>query len=267
MAIGFPKHGNEPDTEPEAWSVFHENSKTSRLEPPVPNSEVIARMEQLWDALPYEGYSKVALPELTASFELPVTHAILNRITARDIAAAPMPLDQLAILLHAAYGITRSNEDAPFPRPFRTVPSGGALYPLELYVHTAYVEGLTAGLYHFNPRERALRLLQRGDGARQIGEALVQPQLATSVSAMVFVTAIFERSVFKYGNRGYRFVLLEAGHVAQNINIVSTALGLGCVNIGGFFDRDIDRLLGLDGVCHSTVYMVGIGRDAQGSMP
>jgi SagB-type dehydrogenase family enzyme len=79
-------------------------------------------------------------------------------------------------------------------------------------------------------------------------------------SIVIFVTAIFERSTFKYGERGYRFVLLEAGHVAQNVSLAATGLGLGAINIGGYFDRDMDRVLGLDGVRHSTVYLVAIGR-------
>lgn len=246
--------------EPDVWSVFHENSKTSRLEPALSDADVVARMKLLWDTLPYEGHDEVALPRGMPSLDPRLRDAIAGRVTAREIAPAAMSLAQLATVLEAGYGVTRSNADGAFPRPFRTVPSGGALYPLELYVHTSHVDGLTAGLHHFDPRAHALRLLQRGDCARQISEALVQPQLAVSVSALVFVTAIFERSVFKYGNRGYRFLLLEAGHVAQNINLVAAALGLGCVNIGGFFDRDVDRFLGLDGVCHSTLYLVGIGR-------
>jgi SagB-type dehydrogenase family enzyme len=259
MRPGLQELVDGPD-EPDAWSVFHENSKTSRLEPALPDAEVVARMKQLWDALPYHGHDENALPDALAALDTPLGDAILRRVTARDIAPAPMSLAQVATVLHAAYGVTRDNEDGGFPRPFRTVPSGGALYPLELYLHTSHVDGLTAGIHHFDPRAHALRLLQRGDCARQISEALVQPRLAASVSALVFVTAVFERSVFKYGNRGYRFILLEAGHVAQNINLVATALGFGCANIGGFFDRDIDRLLGLDGVRHSTVYLVGIGR-------
>jgi SagB-type dehydrogenase family enzyme len=259
LTIGLQDLVDGPE-EPEVWSVFHESSKTSRLEPPVPDAEVIAKMKQLWPTLPYEGYDEVALPDAMASLDAPLRDAITNRVTARDIAPAPMSLAQLGTVLHAAYGVTRRNDAGEYPRPFRVVPSGGALYPLELYLHTSHVDGLTAGLHHFDPHARALRLLQRGDRAQQIGDALVQPQLASSLSALVFVTAVFERSVFKYGNRGYRFVLLEAGHVAQNINLVSTALGFGCINIGGFFDRDVDRLLGLDGVCHSTIYLVGIGR-------
>ena len=88
---------------------------------------------------------------------------------------------------------------------------------------------------------------------------MVQPDIAYGASLIVFITSIFERSIFKYGDRGYRFILLEAGHVAQNINLVSNALGLGSVNIGGYFDREIDDLLGLDGVAHSTIYMIAIG--------
>jgi SagB-type dehydrogenase family enzyme len=70
---------------------------------------------------------------------------------------------------------------------------------------------------------------------------------------------MFERSTFKYGERGYRFVLLEAGHVAQNLSLTACALGMGCVNIGGFFDRKVDELLELDGLHQSTIYMAGVG--------
>jgi SagB-type dehydrogenase family enzyme len=88
---------------------------------------------------------------------------------------------------------------------------------------------------------------------------LVQPELAQGASLIIFLTAIFERSIFKYKERGYRYILLEAGHVAQNLNLVANAFGLGCVNIGGYFDREIDDLLDLDGVTHSTIYMIAIG--------
>jgi SagB-type dehydrogenase family enzyme len=74
------------------------------------------------------------------------------------------------------------------------------------------------------------------------------------------VTALFGRSTFKYGPRGYRFVLLEAGHVAQNINLTASALKLGSLNLGGFIDRETDAFLHLDGVSHSTVYSIAVGK-------
>src|SRR5207245_9426145 len=140
------------------------------------------------------------------------------------------------------------------------VPSGGARYPLEIFFHSATIEGLQAGLYHYNPAENHLRFLRKGDATNKIAEAMAYPDLAAGASLLVFITAVFERSIFKYGDRGYRFILLEAGHVAQNINLVTNALGLGGTNIGGFFDRQIDDFLGLDGVTHSTIYMIAIGK-------
>src|SRR5204863_9224189 len=87
----------------------------------------------------------------------------------------------------------------------------------------------------------------------------VRVRLGLDTAAIFFLTALVERSVYKYGDRGYRFTLLEAGHVAQNINLVAAGLGLGCINIGGYLDRQIDDLLGLDGLEHSTLYLIGVG--------
>ena len=155
--------------------------------------------------------------------------------------------------------MARSNEGTSFPRPFRTVPSGGALYPLELYVHAKNVDGLQPGLYHYNPAQNHICCLLEGDQTAHISQAVVQPAVIQETAIQIFLSAIFERSTFKYGDRGYRFVLLEAGHVAQNMNLVSTSLGLGVLNIGGFFDQEIDDWLGIDGITHSTVYMLALG--------
>ena len=76
---------------------------------------------------------------------------------------------------------------------------------------------------------------------------------------LIFIVAIFGRSTFKYNDRGYRFVLIEAGHVGQNLSLAAASLGLGCVNIGGYFDREIDNYLGLDGIEQSAVYLAAIG--------
>ena len=80
-------------------------------------------------------------------------------------------------------------------------------------------------------------------------------------AAPLFVTAEFARSTFKYGERGYRFVLLEAGHLAQNVNLAAAGLGLGCLDVGGYYDRQVDEWLGLDGVTHSTVYLLALGAE------
>lgn len=244
----------------EIWEVFHENSKTTTHEIPPSTSAIRARMDDLWESLPYDGYPEVILPTDVRPLEVPLGGAILGRETARSMSPRRVPLVDLATLLHHAYGVTRGNEGTVFQRPFRAVPSGGALYPLEIYFHTSHVEGLGPGIYHYNPSLNRLRLLYDGDASRPISEAVVQRNIPLDATVVFFLTAVFERSIFKYGNRGYRFVFLEAGHVAQNINLVAQGLGLGCTNVGGYFDRRIDALLGIDGLTHSTVYMLAIGQ-------
>jgi SagB-type dehydrogenase family enzyme len=245
--------------DPAVWELFHENSKTGRYDDFPPQELIRARMDTLHQTLPYDQYPAIALPPPLA-LPVPVTEAIRARESARAMEPCRVSLEQVATLLHCAYGITRDNEGTMFPRPFRTVPSGGALYPLEIYFHSAFVTELRAGLYHFDPLGHQLRRLREADETRRLAEGLVQPNVASESAIVFFLTAVFERSTFKYGARGYRFVLLEAGHVAQNLNLVATALDLAVLDIGGYFDREVDALLGLDGIEHSTIYLVALGR-------
>jgi SagB-type dehydrogenase family enzyme len=244
------------------WELFHENSKTSRYDVPPTDEDVLAAMNYMWQSLPFTGYSVVELPTERSPFKISLADAITTRVTARNLAPSPLSLQDLSALLFYAYGVSRDNADNGFPRPFRVVPSAGALYPLELFFHTAVVDGLEAGLYHYHPLENVIRLVHKGDVTKSIQDALVQPEVVVNSSLILFVTAVFERSTFKYGDRGYRFVLLEAGHLAQNVNLIANGLGLGCVNLGGFFDRRVDDLLDLDGLTHSTIYLAAIGRNA-----
>jgi SagB-type dehydrogenase family enzyme len=244
------------------WELFHENSKAGRYDA-FPTPEFITqRMERMLQSLGYEQYPAIPLPGPEEPMELGLAEAILVRTSARGMAPNRIGFAQLATMLYHAYGITRDNQGTAFPRPFRAVPSGGALYPLEIYLHTSRVEELEAGLYHYNPLRHELRLLRHGDDSRRLSEALVQRNLAVDASLILFITAVFERSIFKYGDRGYRFVLIEAGHVGQNLALTATAMGLACLTVGGYADRQIDDLLGIDGVSHSAVYLAAIGSPA-----
>jgi SagB-type dehydrogenase family enzyme len=244
----------------DAWEIFHENSKTGRYSDVKSPSLVLRRMSEMAESLSFAAYPAVDLPSELKPLDVSLDQAIVARTSARALDAQRLTLQELATLLHYSYGVTRDNLETVYPRPFRTVPSGGALYPLELFFHTTRVAGLEPGLYHYNPSLNNVRFLSYGDRSQNICEAVVQSDLLLNASLVLFITAMFERSVFKYGDRGYRFVLLEAGHVAQNFCLVASALGLGCVTIGGFFDREIDEFLDLDGVTHSTVYMAAVGR-------
>lgn len=243
------------------WELFHENSKTSIYDIPPSDEEVYAVMSSRLESFLFEGYPSIVLPTELTPLHLSLEEAITMRHSARSMHPVPLSLRDLATLLHYAYGVTRLNIGTNYPRPFRTVPSGGALYPLELFFYSAHIEDQPAGLYHYNPSKNVIRQVRDGDLSDTVGAMLVQPTIAEEASLIIFITAMFERSTFKYGDRGYRFVLLEAGHVAQNINLVASGLRLGCLNLGGYFDKRANELLDLDGLTQSAIYLLALGKE------
>lgn len=250
------------------WELFHENSKTSRHELNVgtrrraTDAEVVATMRRLRTTKAYRDMPAVALPRGFPPAERDLDGAMLARETALAFGPGLLALGELAKVLFMAYGITRDNADTDFPRPFRTVPSGGALYPLELYVAAGAVDGLDPGLYHYDTDAHALVRLRRGPPLAGLAGAFVQSQLVEQAAAVLLVTAVLLRSTFKYGDRGYRFILIEAGHLAQNACLCAGGLGLATAPLGGFFDRDVDRHLRLDGLNESCIYALALGRAA-----
>jgi SagB-type dehydrogenase family enzyme len=188
----------------------------------------------------------------------PLGDALRRRRSAQAFGGEPMTLDQIAAVLRAAYGVTSDPPSLGYPAR-RTAPSGGALYPLEVYVAVHRVTDLAPGLYHFDPLSHALEIVRCGE----VDLGAVSPHgIVTEAAATLFLTATFWRSRFKYGLRAYRFTLLEAGHVAQNALLAAVALDLGGVVIGGFYDDVVDDLLALDGVNESVLVMVCFGTRA-----
>ncbi|GAA1025410.1 MULTISPECIES: SagB/ThcOx family dehydrogenase [Amycolatopsis] len=247
-----------PAPEDELWSVFHENSKTTRHFLALPDAAVLARMRQLHETLEYAQYPAVPLPERPRPLTAELGPVLRGRTSVREFAQSTVDFDALASVLHHAYAVNRPAGGGQ-PRSFRTTPSPGGLYPLEVYLHATGVTGLRSGLYHYDPAGAVLRHLHDGDLTRDLAACYVQREIVTGARILVFLTAWFERATFKYGDRGYRFALLEAGHVAQNLGLAAAALGLGAVNLGGYFDHELDDLLRLDGVTASTVYSLALG--------
>jgi SagB-type dehydrogenase family enzyme len=185
---------------------------------------------------------------------------LARRRSVRSFAPTALPLRELAALLRAGYGVTGALEADGELQPLRAAPSGGALYPLELSVAARRVDGLELGLYHFDPLDDLLEAVARGPQA--VAPTTPFAEAASTAAAVIFVSAVFWRSRFKYGLRGYRFALLEAGHVAQNVLLAATSLGLGAVPIGGFYDRRADELIGTNSVDESTLYLICVGTPA-----
>jgi SagB-type dehydrogenase family enzyme len=193
-----------------------------------------------------------------AGVELPPPRALRGRLggviasrrSERSDVLRPVRLRDLATLLAAS--CTAERRGRGLRRP---VPSAGALYPLEAYVVAPAVSGLEPGVYHYDPfRHRLARLGQFGFA--DLREALVDQSLADVTAALLVVTAVFWRSRVKYGPRGYRFALLEAGHLVQNALLASADLGLAALPLGGFHDSLLDRLVDADGLDEASLYAV-----------
>jgi SagB-type dehydrogenase family enzyme len=193
------------------------------------------------------------------SIDVPL-HVAIQRRRSRDDhdPGAALTEHELATLAWAGYGTT---SDLGPGHARRTVPSGGALFPLDLYVAVARVDGFEPGLYHFDPLQRRFARIG-GDAMRSLADATIQPETIETASAVFVIAGSFWRSRFKYGQRALRFVCIEAGHVMQNLLLTATMLELTHRPIGGFYDDEVADVLGLDGVNEAPLYMMPVGRPA-----
>ncbi len=189
---------------------------------------------------------------------LELRKAIEQRRSVRQYAATPLSLDELSYLLWCTQGLQSLQGDVA---TLRTVPSAGARHAFETYLLINRVEGLPSGLYRFLALEHKLIRLREGDAlAEQSAQAcLGQSFLATSAAAF-FWTAVPYRMTWRYGQRGYRYLHLDAGHVCQNLYLAAEAIGCGVCAIGAFDDVAVDRLLGLDGREQFTIYIATVGK-------
>jgi SagB-type dehydrogenase family enzyme len=191
------------------------------------------------------------LPPPALSGETSLEEALVRRRSVRDFDAQPLTSGELGQLLWAAQGITHE-------RGFRTAPSAGALYPLEVYVATA------DGVFHYRPQGHQLLATSPQDAREDLYEAALKQEAVRQAPAVFIVTAAYERTAKKYGaERSPRYVHLEAGHAAQNLLLEAAALGLGAVPIGAFYDEEIQKALGLP-TDHEPLYLIPLGhpRDA-----
>jgi len=180
----------------------------------------------------------IDLPEPQHDSDVSIEQSLLNRRSIRSYTGEPLTLQEVSQLLWAAQGITD-------PRGFRTAPSAGALYPLELYLVAGDVEDLTSGVYKYEPDGHQLARIIDGDKrAKLANAALAQPWVKEGAISIVF-TAVYERTTIKYGDRGIRYVHIEVGHAAQNLCLQATAMGLGAVTVGAFHDEQVSKLLNL----------------------
>jgi len=249
------RHSDLPGEARDIGELYHEWSKPGgALSLPLPD----------WGDRPsrYKAYpdaERIPLPDPGPFRGLSVEEALETRRSVRDYADRPLPRERLSRLLWAAQGITEER------LAFRAAPSAGALYPIETYAIVHRVADLTPGIYHYGVREHALERLLEGDFRSQVTEAGLHQGFLGRANVCFVLSAVFQRTRWKYRERAYRYVLLEAGHIAQNLYLEAASMGLGACAVGAFFDGKLNDLLGVDGTEEAALYIVSVGERPGGS--
>ena len=191
------------------------------------------------------------LKDVTAIF----TESLLRRKSTRAFLDQPLSKLDLAFLLWASTGIQRKEHGYEF----RMAPSAGALYPIETYVAINNVEDLVEGIYHYNIKDHSLEEIKTGNFGDAIAHAALD-QTICAIAPVVFIwTGVFNRSKWKYAQRAYRYVYLDAGHIAQNLALAATSIACGSCQVGAFFDDEINSIVDLDGKDESVIYLSVVG--------
>jgi SagB-type dehydrogenase family enzyme len=267
-------NANQPETldDVSISELYHENSKHQRSDARVTDRIITVLRSPLLQGMMASAYKRYPLARRTAlAHDLPAAvtgfdEAVLSRRSVREFGEEALNWSDLSKLAQFAGGITGFSDLQTGDRQyFRAAPSAGGLYPVEMYVFAQRVSTLPAGLYHYHPVENCLELLCEKDYAPNLKNITFTAE-AGQAGAVFAMTGIPLKSRVKYAERGYRFMLLEAGHIAQNLLLAANSLRLAAFAIGGFIDDELDRMLGIDGLDEVSLYLVAVGKrlDAQG---
>ncbi len=203
----------------------------------------------------YPASEKIVLPPPQLGRDISLDEALRRRRSIRSFSQQAVSKGELAYLLWASTGIQRSERG----HEFRTAPSAGALYPIETYLVASRVEDVPEGVYHYSVKSHLLEELRLGDFRIEATSAALGQKMCMQAAAIFIWTAIFYRSKWKYEQRAYRYIYLDAGHLAQNLALSTTGIGLGSCQVGALYDDELNRIIDVDGIDESAIYMSVIG--------
>lgn len=195
--------------------------------------------------------SELKLPEPDLSS--PLAQLLLKRRSIRRFSPSSLTLSEISKLLWATYGLVDKKR--------HVVPSAGATYPVEVYLFAKSVEGLEPGIYKYDYASHALVPVKKGDFSRELARACLDQRWVREAPVNIVVVAYYQRTTNWYGERGFRYIYMEAGHIGQNIYLAATEMGLGTVAVGAFYDEEVKELIGL-GDEYIVLYVFPVGRPA-----
>ncbi len=225
---------------------FHRETIDTRSRPMIAPAEPFKRYPQA---------EKVLLPRRWDGERANLWQVLQHRRSARRYSQGGISLTDLALLLWASQGVTAQAG----PYYLRTAPSAGALYPIETYVVAERVDEVEPGLLHFDVRGFQLERLESGHMARKVATAALGQGFISNASAVFIWSAVLRRTMSKYGNRGLRYIYMDAGHICQNLLLAADALGLGACPVAAFYDDELNDILGVDGEEETVIYMAPVG--------
>jgi SagB-type dehydrogenase family enzyme len=195
---------------------------------------------------------RIKLPEPRLDGSVAIERALQKRRSVREYLTQPLELAQVSQLLWAAQGVTG-------PESYRTAPSAGALYALDLYLVAGQVSGVPPGLYQYDLHTHELLTLGQAELRRELSRAALSQSSIAQAAAVFVLTAVYQRITAKYGERGIRYAHMEAGHAAQNLLLEAVALDLGAVLVGAFDDGKVKELLNLRKQ-EMPLYLIAVGK-------
>lgn len=247
--------------------LYHENSKNYAIET-LPTQKA---PEGWWPnrgmeiplskhLMPPDSEHVIRLPALDyPSFQGPPLGTLLGRRRShRTFRDDPISLAQLTTLLGFAYGVTKRVPTPHGDMFLKAAPSNGARYPLELYAVVRKVDGLRAGVYHYRPEPHYLEFLREDDFAQKLEEGTLRQGIASVTPVTFILSAMWHRNMDKYGERGYRGILMETGAVIQNLYLTAESLSLGAIALEGI-DEIWNELIGVDGSDETGLVCVSVG--------
>ena len=203
----------------------------------------------------YPASPRIKLPLPRAEREMFLDYALKKRRSVRLFTRAPLKLEHLSYMLWASNGIQRIEHG----QEYRTTPSAGALYPIETYIIANNIERLEKGVYHYGIKAHVLEEIRQGDHSSQIEAAAMGQQVCSQAAVIIIWTAIIERCRTKYGQRAYRYIYLDAGHIAENLALAVVSLGLGSCPVAAVYYDEVNSIIDVDGEGESVIYITAAG--------
>lgn len=202
-------------------------------------------------------YTRFELKRPQTSGGEPLLEVLNRRRSVRDYSDMPMDEDTLSLLLWATQGITRKTEYINF----RTAPSAGGLYPIETYLAVNNVSNIQSGIYHYEVLYHTLAQINPGFKGDELARAALGQIMVASAPVVFIFSAIIQRSRWKYGQRAYRYIYMDAGHIAQNLALAAVSCRMGSCQIAAFLDDEVNQIIGLDGNEETAIYMSTVGKE------